>query len=134
MRKSLQKVLRTCHSASPLAKKSSVTFSTTIVTKVPKLVLFSSYTRDKKTYSTMSDEDYEAFLNKANKDVSGSKSQSTSASKVQAVDTEIPASLKKVDKFYTSDADEPFEPVSLKYSGKSLPSTGTLQRIALDRN
>lgn len=77
----------------------------------------------------MSDEDYEAFLNKANKDVGGSKTQSTRASKAQTINTEVPPSLTKVDEYYTSDADEPFEPVSLKYDGESLPSTGMTKYI-----
>jgi hypothetical protein len=109
-----------------------VNCSTAIRSKVPRLGHLSTATWEQKIYSTMSDEDYEAFLNKANQDVSGSKSQSTTASKVQAVNTEIPSSLTKVDAFYTSDADEPFEPISLKYSGKSLPSTGMLRCVSMN--
>lgn len=70
-----------------------------------------------------SDEDYGAFLEKANQDTGASKASSQSGSAVtKAVDTDVPASLQKVEAYYTSDADEPFEPVSLKWKGKILPS------------
>jgi len=70
-----------------------------------------------------SDEAYGSFLDQANQDTGASKasSQSKSAS-TKAVDTEIPDDLKKIEVYYTSETDEPFEPVSLKWSGKSLPS------------
>lgn len=81
-----------------------------------------------------SDEDYAAFLEKANADPSAgagkSKTQSSSGGKVQlkAVDqgVEVPASLRKAtqDAFYVSDADEPFEPVALRFKGKTLPDEG----------
>ncbi|KAK3079645.1 hypothetical protein LTS18_004323 [Coniosporium uncinatum] len=77
----------------------------------------------------MSDEDYEAFLDKANHDTSGNGSGSastTSAPKKKAgtksVDTEVPEPLEAVEAYYTSDADEPFEPVSLQWKGDGLPS------------
>jgi hypothetical protein len=80
----------------------------------------------------MSDEDYEAFLNKANEDVSGTKVQSKSQSiGIKAVNTEVPKALEKVEEIYVSDADEPFEPVALKYQGDSLPSTGKSRRTSI---
>ncbi|KAI9868869.1 MAG: hypothetical protein M1830_005511 [Pleopsidium flavum] len=70
-----------------------------------------------------SDEDYSSFLEKANQDRGATKASSTSGSAVtKAVDMDVPASLQKVEAYYTSDADEPFEPVSLKWKGKNLPS------------
>lgn len=70
-----------------------------------------------------SDEDYTAFLEKANQDTGASKLSSASGTAAtKAVDTEVPEGLKKVEAYYVSDADEPFEPVSLKWKGKSLPS------------
>jgi hypothetical protein len=74
--------------------------------------------------STMSDEDYEAFLNKANQDVSGATTQSKKSVGIKSVDTEVPQDLEAIDEVFVSDADEPFKPVSLKYTGSSLPSTG----------
>lgn len=76
-----------------------------------------------------SDADYEAFLNKANEDVSGTKTQSKSKTiGIKAINTEVPKALEKVDEVFVSDADEPFEPVSLTYQGDKLPSTGKFSR------
>lgn len=73
-----------------------------------------------------SDEDYASFLDKANQDPAGDKSstQSTKKASTKSVDTEVPKALEQVDEYYTSDADEPFEPVSLKWKGDELPSAG----------
>jgi len=77
-----------------------------------------------------SDDDYAAFLDKANQDPNEgvSKTQSSSKVELKAVDkdVDVPACLKKAtkDAFYVSDADEPFEPVCLKLSGKTLPDEG----------
>ncbi|EON64735.1 hypothetical protein W97_03968 [Coniosporium apollinis CBS 100218] len=76
------------------------------------------------------DEDYASFLEKANQDT-GSKRASTQSKTVRAraVDTEIPPSLLDVEEYYVSDADEPFEPVSLKWDGDGLPSSDELARL-----
>lgn len=74
--------------------------------------------------ATMSDQDYEKFLEGA----SGSREQvenKTVGNKdngftTKTVDGEIPARLGKVDAIYTSDADEPFEVVSLRFGGGKL--------------
>lgn len=73
-----------------------------------------------------SDEDYASFLEKANQDPSGGKPSTQSTKKVstKSVDTEVPKVLEQVDEYYTSDADEPFEPVSLKWKSDKLPSAG----------
>jgi len=83
----------------------------------------------------MSDEDYEAFLSKANQDTSNnSTATSTSAPAKKAgttsVNTKIPKALEAVEQYYTSDADEPFEPVSLVWSGEGLPGEGMLSVYA----
>lgn len=81
------------------------------------------------TLRTMaSDEDYASFLEKANQDPSGGKASAQSSKKAgtKSVDTEVPKVLGQVDEYYTSDADEPFEPVSLKWKGEKLPSAGML--------
>jgi hypothetical protein len=82
------------------------------------------------------DEEYMAFLEKANQDPNEGypKVQSTAAPdprrEFKTVDEgeEIPDVLKQVttDKFYTTDADEPFVPVVLRWheNGKGLPDEG----------
>lgn len=74
-----------------------------------------------------SDEDYAAFLDKANQDPNEGVSKTQSGKlELKSVDegAEIPKVLKDAtaDAFYISDADEPFVPVSLKFGGKSLPN------------
>jgi hypothetical protein len=84
------------------------------------------------------DEDYSSFLDKANEDPgSGPKASSKSKSaSTKAVDTVVPGDLDKVDAYYTTESDEPFEPVSLKFSEGHLPSAGALSlprfQISLD--
>lgn len=84
-------------------------------------------TTNKNTDEMASDEDYSSFLDKANEDPSSgtAKSQSSGKKELKALDegVEVPAILKKAteDAFYVSDADEPFVPVALKWSGKKLP-------------
>ncbi|KAI0385387.1 hypothetical protein F5Y04DRAFT_245703 [Hypomontagnella monticulosa] len=76
-----------------------------------------------------SDEDYMAFLDKANKDPSEgyAKPQSSGNKEFKATDAgaQIPAAIQEAtkDSFYVSDADEPFVPVYLAWdeSGKGLP-------------
>ena len=72
---------------------------------------------------TMSDQAYSSFLDQANQDTGASKASTKSKSAAtKAVDTDVPATLQKVDQYYTSESDEPFEPVSLVWSGKNMPS------------
>ena len=71
----------------------------------------------------MSDDAYSSFLDQANQDTGASKVSTKSKSvATKAVDTDVPVTLQKVDQYYTSESDEPFEPVSLKWSGKNMPS------------
>ena len=70
------------------------------------------------------DEDYASFLDKANQDTSGGSSTQKKGGDTQfkatkATDTDVPVQLKSLgdDEFYTSDTDEPFEGVALKYGG-----------------
>lgn len=81
--------------------------------------------------NTMSSDDaYGAFLDQANQDTGASKAsmKRSSHAETKAVNTEVPALLQKVERFgtYTSEADEPFEPVGLKWDGDELPTEGTL--------
>jgi hypothetical protein len=74
-----------------------------------------------------SDADYASFLDKANQDTGSAQQQSSSGKKsygTKSVDTAVPQALEKVEEYYVSDADEPFEPVSLKFDGSSV-SAGT---------
>jgi hypothetical protein len=74
-----------------------------------------------------SDADYAAFLDKANQNTGAAEQQSTSSKKsygTKGVDTAVPKALEQVEEYYVSDADEPFEPVALKYDGSSI-SAGT---------
>jgi len=78
-----------------------------------------------------SDADYASFLDKANQDT-GSKNASTQSKKAvgtKSVNTAVPKALEQVQEYYTSDADEPFEPVSLAYEGEGLPSAGELAKL-----
>lgn len=85
--------------------------------------------------SMASDEDYAAFLAKANQDTGAAPS--TQSIKTKAVDAEVPHVLLQVEEYYISDADEPFEPVSLKWDSDSMPSKGQhaypQQRFVVDR-
>ncbi|KPM40929.1 hypothetical protein AK830_g5675 [Neonectria ditissima] len=74
-----------------------------------------------------SDDDYMAFLNKANQDTGGAATQSEGKATLKAKDegSEVPKEIRNVcrDAVYVSEADEPFEEVSLKWDGKNrLPT------------
>lgn len=76
------------------------------------------------------DDDYMAFLNKANQDTgadAATQQQQRSSSVFKAKDegSEVPKEIRSVCRsaVYVSDADEPFEEVSLKWEGKNgLPT------------
>lgn len=76
-----------------------------------------------------------AFLDKANQDPNEGVAQSDGKVEFKATDAgvEIPKVLKEAtkDAWYTSDADEKFVPVALKYSGKGLPDEGLFLRFLL---
>jgi len=74
-----------------------------------------------------SDEAYSAFLDQANQDTGAAKASTKSTSATtKATDTDVPISLQKVEQYYVSEADEPFEPVSLKWNGSNMPSESKL--------
>ncbi|PHH65126.1 hypothetical protein CDD81_3257 [Ophiocordyceps australis] len=84
------------------------------------------------------DDDYMAFLNKANKDVGdGQTVTQQQQSKEQAVfkckdaGIEVPKPIQDVckDAFYVTDADEPFEEVSLKWDKESLPNEDEFAKL-----
>lgn len=95
-----------------------------------------SYSRRNSLFKTTmsSDDAYSAFLDRANQDTGASKASTKRFSPAEAktVNTEVPALLQNVERFgtYTSEADEPFEPVSLKWGGDELPTKGTPRPLA----
>ncbi|KAL2046800.1 hypothetical protein N7G274_000818 [Stereocaulon virgatum] len=114
----------------PFTLVATPTFFSTLCRKAPSLKRTpASISRPRdpiKSFSQtriMSDDAYSSFLDKANQDTGAGKpsTQSKSAA-TRAVDTEVPAALQKVEQYYVSEADEPFEPVSLKWDGTSMPS------------
>lgn len=87
-------------------------------------------TTTKYSARTMSDDAYTSFLEKANADLTVGQSQqqpqrqdSTSTATVRTKtldvdeDAKIPAALRAVEAYYVSEADEPFEPVFLRWEG-----------------
>lgn len=78
-----------------------------------------------------SDQEYMDFLNKANQDVGGGSSKPTQQSvDTSSVNTSIPNNLEGVQEYYVSDADEPFKPVALKYSGSdAVPSLDDFTKL-----
>jgi hypothetical protein len=80
-----------------------------------------------------SDADYASFLDKANQDTGAAEQQDASSKKksysTKSVDTAVPKVLEQVEEYYVSDADEPFEPVALKFGGSEL-SAGTFSMRA----
>lgn len=110
--------LRTHHSLQPAIRRAPQA-------SIPALRLASFKTS---TRTMSSDADYASFLDKANQDTGSAQQQSSSSKKnygTKSVDTAVPQALESVEEYYVSDADEPFEPVALKYSGKSI-SAGTV--------
>ena len=83
----------------------------------------------KDSATNMSDDAYSSFLDQANQDTGASKASTKSKLvATKAVDTDgadVPVALQQVDQHYTSESDEPFEPVSLKWSGENMPSEST---------
>ncbi|KAI4290522.1 MAG: hypothetical protein L6R35_000213 [Caloplaca aegaea] len=70
-----------------------------------------------------SDDTYSSFLDQVNQDTGASKvSSESNAATAKVTDTDVPMELQHVDQYYTSEADEPFEPVSLQWNGKNMPS------------
>jgi hypothetical protein len=77
------------------------------------------------TRSMSSDAEYAAFLDKANQDVAPAVQQDLSKKGygTKSVNTAVPKALEGVEDYYVSDADEPFEPVALEFSGESVSAS-----------
>lgn len=81
-----------------------------------------------------SDTAYTSFLDQANQDTGASATTSSKKSYgTKSVDTAVPAALQAVEEYYVSDADEPFEPVSLKFGGKNVGAGMCFCTFGLDR-
>ena len=91
-----------------------------------------SWTRPRLSRSMSSDADYAAFLDKANQGTAQTEQQSPSKSYgTKSVNTAVPKALEQVEEYYTSDADEPFEPVALTFDGSSV-NAGMYPAIAMN--
>ncbi|KAJ4209396.1 hypothetical protein NW767_001302 [Fusarium falciforme] len=85
-------------------------------------------------FNMSNDDDYMAFLNKANQDTGADATtqQKSSVFKAKDTDSEVPKEIRNVCKsaVYVSDADEPFEEVSLKWEGKNgLPTESEFAKL-----
>jgi hypothetical protein len=87
----------------------------------------------KSTDKMATDEDYMAFLDKANEDPSAGTSKASAKSKKHEFkttddDVDVPSMLVKAtkDAWYVSDADEPFVVVALKLGKGGMPNEGML--------
>ncbi|KAF2712162.1 hypothetical protein K504DRAFT_373647 [Pleomassaria siparia CBS 279.74] len=67
-----------------------------------------------------SDQAYEDFLNKANDTGVETKDTERTSYKTKSVNKAVPKILESVEEYYTSDADEPFEVVSLSFTGDTV--------------
>ena len=68
-----------------------------------------------------SDDAYASFLDQANQDTGAGEAESRGGGggkQLKTADTEVPAPLKELDTYYTSETDEKFEGVALKWEGK----------------
>lgn len=90
-----------------------------------------------------SDKEYMSFLDKANQDPGEGHAEKTqqgaqggrkTAFKTTDADTQAPQVIKEAcaDAVYVTDADEPFDEVSLKWDGSGLPDESTLLDECLD--
>ncbi|KAF5622573.1 hypothetical protein F52700_10546 [Fusarium sp. NRRL 52700] len=79
------------------------------------------------------DDDYMAFLNKANQDTgAGAATQEKTTFKTKDQGAQVPKPISDVCKnaIYTSDADEPFQEVSLQWEGENgLPSESEFAKL-----
>ena len=73
-----------------------------------------------------SDQDYLAFLEKANQDTGAQQPKDSGYAQTKSTDTTVPAPLKDLDAFYMSESDEPFEPVAITYKKDGSLSQGEM--------
>ena len=72
-----------------------------------------------------SDDAYSSFLDQANQDTGVSRtSAKPDMASTKAVDSDVPGVLSEIKQDYVSESDEPFHPVSLEWTGRSMPSEG----------
>ncbi len=79
-----------------------------------------------------SDATYSSFLDQANQGTGADNvSAKSDTAATKAVNTDVPPGLQSIEQYYSSESDEPFEPVSLTWDGKNLPS-GSMSLVARD--
>jgi len=71
-----------------------------------------------------SDNAYEEFLKKSQKDYSGGHETPMASVSIKAEGDPHPAIKNLGDRFYTSETDEPFEGITFDWPGKSIPTAG----------
>ncbi|KAJ6260282.1 hypothetical protein Dda_4507 [Drechslerella dactyloides] len=77
----------------------------------------------------MSDADYAAFLQKANKDHAG-LSTNTASSSGEYISSKAHKAIRALgERFYSSDADEPFIDVAFSWSGDQLPDEAAFEKL-----
>ncbi|KAF1935951.1 hypothetical protein EJ02DRAFT_448321 [Clathrospora elynae] len=81
-----------------------------------------------------SDADYASFLDKANQETGSVEASSKKSYGTTSVNTEVPKALEQVEEYYTSDADEPFEPVALKFEKGSLSADDLKKLVGGDKD
>ena len=92
----------------------------------------SAATFDPSAQIMSSDDAYGSFLEQANQDTGASKGSATSrGASTQSVNTDVPHGLQSVEQYYSSEVDEPFEPVSLQWGGSNMPSERTSDKMLL---
>ncbi|CAG8011566.1 unnamed protein product [Penicillium olsonii] len=74
------------------------------------------------TPTMASDDAYMSFLDKANTDVSGDKPQTSAQTTTVTSSLPVPKPLQSLNLYYTSDTDEPFEPIALNWDGAKWPT------------
>jgi hypothetical protein len=76
------------------------------------------------------DTSYANFLEQANQDTGSAQGQSSNGKlELKTVTADVPKVLQDVDAYYVSEADEKFEPVSLKWDGKELDQGNRLSFV-----
>ena len=86
-----------------------------------------------------SDSSYANFLDQANQDTGTDKAKAQSGKgkggvKLKSVDTEVPATLQKIDAVYVSEADEEFEGVALTWDGEGELDGGKFTLLSSRRD
>ncbi|KAF2017081.1 hypothetical protein BU24DRAFT_420108 [Aaosphaeria arxii CBS 175.79] len=115
--------------ANPSSRKSTTTSYPTTTTTTTTTSSRTLHTTP--TPAMSSDADYASFLDKANQSTNDGSASASSKKDVgtKSVNTAVPQPLQEVEEYFVSDADEPFEPVALKFDGKGSVSADDLKSL-----